>query len=101
MILDFVIGLLKQFQSSWKMLVEGIEKVSDKNWTNFEDNWGFVENVYHIIETAEFYNGITPKNFPWGIRANIDWDKDNDQNIRVKKYSKLTKYSTNILSMLS
>jgi uncharacterized protein YllA (UPF0747 family) len=89
--ISFVKGLITQFNSSWKMLEQGIDQISKNNWIENKSDWMFVKNVYHIIETAEFYNGDSPKDFPWGKRANIEWKNNKNQDVKIDKYSLLSK----------
>ncbi|MHA1989473.1 MAG: hypothetical protein ACW981_02680 [Candidatus Hodarchaeales archaeon] len=73
------------------MLERAIDQISEQNLIKNENDWMFVKNVYHIIETAEFYNGDSPKDFPWGKRANIDFEERNNDNVNNIKYSLLSK----------
>jgi len=76
-------GLVRQFQSSWKMLRNAIENVPDEKWHNGSEGWYFSLNAYHIVETMEFYNNNNPDVMEWGSRAGFDWDsvKDKEKDI--------------------
>ncbi|MHA2365864.1 MAG: DinB family protein [Candidatus Hodarchaeales archaeon] len=82
--------LLNQFNSSWSMLHQAIENIPEKMWLDTKNDWSFSFNVYHIIETANFYIKNDPKDMIWGKRANIDWNNDSESNI-IEKKSKITK----------
>ncbi|MHA1984805.1 MAG: hypothetical protein ACW967_10645, partial [Candidatus Hodarchaeales archaeon] len=36
-------------------------------------------------------NGDSPKDFPWGKRTNIDWENNEDHDVKIGKYSLLSK----------
>ncbi|OLS26781.1 MAG: hypothetical protein HeimC3_06730 [Candidatus Heimdallarchaeota archaeon LC_3] len=82
--------LVRQFNSSWKMLERAINNVSDELWNKFEIEWGYVRNLIHIIETGEFYNSDTPDDFNWGKFVGIEWKKDSKKEVN-KKFEKITK----------
>ena len=82
--------LVRQFNSSWKMLERAINNVSDELWNKFEIEWGYVRNFIHIIETGEFYNSDTPDDFNWGKFVGIEWKKDSKKEVN-KKFEKITK----------
>lgn len=65
------IGLLlsRQFSSSWKMLHQAIENAPDIYWLKWDNDWSFSWNIYHIIETADYYKRSTPKGMEWGKKA--------------------------------
>lgn len=79
-------GLLRQYQSSWKMLRTAIENIPDEKWHNGSEGWFFSLNAYHIVETMEFYMNNNPEGMVWGSRAGFDWDtvKDKEKDILPK-----------------
>lgn len=72
-------SLACQFQSMWKMLRQGIEKVPEEQWTqglSGDDQWFYSLRVYHIIETSEFYLRDSPEGMKWGQRlGKVNWWK--------------------------
>ncbi len=70
-------GILKQFASTWKMLRKAIENVPEEYWYRTDKDWTFSYNVYHIIETQEFYMRNDPEGMEWGklLRGAIDDEK--------------------------
>jgi len=81
--------LLGQYDNSWKMLNQAIENASHELWSEINE-WGYSFNIYHIIETVEFYFHNSPESMEWGKRANINWEKDTESSIAEKK-KKITK----------
>jgi len=71
------------------MLNQAIEKSTDSLWSAGGE-WMYSMNVYHIIETVEFYGKNSPKDMEWGKRAGINWKEDSQQEI-AKKKSMITK----------
>jgi hypothetical protein len=79
--------LVRQFDRSWEMLTQAIEKVPDERWTDSVESievpysetkgmnvWYFSDVVFHTIETVDFYTGDEPKSFKWGGRiGGTDW----------------------------
>jgi len=82
--------LSREFQNSWSMLREAIENITEEFWQTSENDWSYSWNIYHIIETAEFYSRNTPQGMEWGKRANINWEIDSEEEINNKK-SQITK----------
>ncbi|MGY5878705.1 MAG: hypothetical protein RTV31_00585, partial [Candidatus Thorarchaeota archaeon] len=72
-------GLVRQYQSSWKMLRTAIENIPDEKWHDGSEGWFFSLNAYHIVETMEFYMNDNPDVMNWGSRAGFDWDKVEDK----------------------
>ncbi len=66
--------LLKQFQSSFKMLKQALENITDLRWNDGIDGWFFCMTAYHVVETMEFYIGSSPDTMKWGERAGYNWD---------------------------
>ena len=86
--------LLSQFNSSWKMLHQAIEKVPEDLWSKPGNNWTYSMNTYHIIETADFYSrpweGLTAEGMEWGKRAGINWESESKTTID-ERVSRITK----------
>ena len=82
--------LAQEFFHSWQMLRQAINNVSQEKWNERIHDWSFSFTVYHIIETAEFYNRSTPKGMEWGKRAGFSWTEDSDEQI-LDQITKLTK----------
>ncbi|TFG25941.1 DinB family protein [Candidatus Thorarchaeota archaeon] len=87
----FAKGLLRQYQSSWKMLRNAIENVPDEKWHDGSEDWYFSLSAYHIVETMEFYMNDDPDVMNWGSRAGFDWDnvKDKQKDVLPKISKKL------------
>ncbi|MFW9993836.1 MAG: DinB family protein [Candidatus Odinarchaeota archaeon] len=77
--------LLKQFNCSWNMLREAIDKVPQDLWAKVAVEWSFSWVVYHIIESADFYCRNTPEGMEWGKRAGIERGKDSESVVSEKK----------------
>jgi hypothetical protein len=79
--------LIDQFNRSWKILLQAIDKVPDEKWTDSVETidkpwtetkgmnvWYFSNIVYHVIQTVEFYAKDNPDEMKWGSRiGGIDW----------------------------
>ena len=72
-------GLIRQYQSSWKMLRNAIENIPDEKWHGGSEGWYYSLNAYHIVETMEFYMNDNPDAMKWGNRAGFDWNKVEDK----------------------
>ena len=72
-------GLLRQYQSSWKMLRNAVDNIPDDRWHDGSEGWYFSLTAYHIVETMEFYMNDSPDEMNWGSRAGFDWDKVEDK----------------------
>jgi hypothetical protein len=81
--------LVKQFNSNWNMLRQAIDKAPIELWSETGE-WSYSWNVYHIIETAAFYNRDTPEGMEWGKKAGISWENDSESTI-IEKKSEITK----------
>ena len=82
--------LLSQYQNCWEKTKLAIENASDEVWSFLKDEWCFAWNAYHVIEGMDFYSRKTPKGMEWGIRAGIDWNKDDKETV-AEKYKSITK----------
>ena len=87
-------GLVRQYQSSCKMLRTAIENVPDEKWHDGSEGWYFSLTAYHIVETMEFYINDDPDVMKWGNRAGFDWD-----NIENKERDVLPKISKNLVTI--
>ena len=84
--------VLVQFDQCWKMLSEAIDNATDDLWIEFENDWCYAGNVFHIIEAVDFYSRTDKEGMKWGKRAGIDWDRDSKEEAN-KKRQKITKVS--------
>jgi hypothetical protein len=71
------------------MLEAAIASVPYDKWNQGIGKWFFSFNVYHVIDTAQFYMLSDPDDMNWGGRAGIDWEKVEDMQKEV--LPKLTK----------
>lgn len=85
--------LVEQFEASWQLALETINKVPDEKWadgieridkpwseTEGMNVWYFSERVYHIIQTVEFYAADNPEGMKWGGRiGGIDWKSESPE----------------------
>jgi hypothetical protein len=79
--------LIEEYDRSWKMLLQVIEKAPDEKWTAHVESiempwsetkgmnvWYFSDRVFHVIQTVEFYTSDNPEDMKWGGRiGGIDW----------------------------
>ena len=72
------------FHNSWNQVKQAIDNVSNDIWQMYENDWAYVETVYHIIETAEFYTRDVPDGMEWGKNAGINWEEDLVERARAK-----------------
>ncbi len=82
--------LMAQFKDKWRMVKQTIDKIPDEKWHKGEKGWIYSWFVYHIVETADFYSQSYHEDMKWGKVADIDWDKDSEEEIEKKKL-KVTK----------
>ncbi|MHA1137891.1 MAG: DinB family protein [Candidatus Thorarchaeota archaeon] len=85
--------ILRQYQSSWKMLRAALENIPDEKWHDGSGGWYFSLDAYHIVETMEFYMNESPDGMKWGNRAGFDWD-----NVKDKEKDVLPKISKELVS---
>lgn len=85
--------LIDQFDRSWMMLRQAIEKVPDEKWmdsveaintpwseTKGKNIWYFSYVVYHVIQTVEFYTKDDPDEMKWGQSiGGIDWKTESPE----------------------
>jgi len=77
--------LKDQFQDKWRILKQAIEKIPEDKIHDGKSDWIYSWNIYHIIETADFYIRDNHEDMEWGKKADIDWDKDSKERIEEKK----------------
>ena len=99
--------LSRQFNHSWSLLKQAIEKISDDYWRKVlsidKDNyWVFSLTVYHILETSDFYMKSSPEGMEWGSKGNLDWDSSSPLEQKISNLSKsfLLKYLEEIQTKL-
>ncbi len=62
-------SLLESFKLIWEMYDEALETVPEEHWRAGEIDYLIpARQVYHAIQTGDFYSGETPDDFPWGHR---------------------------------
>jgi len=66
--------LLSQFEASWKMIRSAIDNISLVKFHTSYGEWYYSQNLYHIIETMDFYSRGSPDEMSWGQRAGYNWD---------------------------
>lgn len=67
--------VLRQYARSWQMFEEAVLQVPAESWTAGDVEYLVpARTAYHIVETAEFYAGVTSDSFPWGHRFGGDWE---------------------------
>ena len=71
-------GLIRQYQSSWKMLRNAVENIPDERWHDGSEGWFFSLTAYHFVETMEFYMYDNPDSMKWGARAGYTWTDTTD-----------------------
>lgn len=83
-------NILAQFDQSWKMLSEAIDNAPDDLWIELKNDWCYAANVFHIIESVDFYSKEDKAGMEWGKRIGIDWSKDSKEEVN-KKRQKISK----------
>ncbi|MEA2070768.1 MAG: hypothetical protein U9O98_05695, partial [Asgard group archaeon] len=86
------------------MVRKAITIAPDKKLYLIENDWAIIMDLYHIIETADYYSNTSPKGFPWGERAGIDWNNQDikmSERIKPIKISDLQKYLTEVEKKIS
>jgi hypothetical protein len=65
-------ALIEAYKLIWEMYDDALEKIPEEHWRKGEIDYLIpARQVYHVIETADFYmSGTTPDGFPWGQRYN-------------------------------
>jgi len=62
-------ALLEAFKLIWEMYDEALKTVPVEHWRAGEIDYLIpARQVYHAVETADFYSGASPDDFPWGQR---------------------------------
>ena len=54
--------LLREFDVSCDMIKLAIDNMDATIWSTKKNDWSYVLNLYHIIDTIEFYSQDKPKN---------------------------------------
>ena len=67
--------LLEQFQRTFRMLYEEIDRFDDKQWlTGIDDFLVPVKIAMHIVDCLDYYfSGKTGDEYPWGYRFGGGW----------------------------
>lgn len=78
--------LIDQFQRSFHMLYEEIERFEDKHWTTGLDFFIVPVKVsMHIIDCLDYYfSGKTGDEYPWGYRFGGGWWELPDEKLPSK-----------------
>lgn len=62
-------ALIEAFKLIWEMYDEALATVPEEHWRAGEIDYLIpARQVYHAVETADFYSGASPNDFPWGQR---------------------------------
>ncbi len=62
-------ALLEAFKLIWEMYDDALENIPGEHWRAGEIDYLIPSRqVYHAVETADFYSGASPDDFPWGQR---------------------------------
>ncbi len=62
-------ALIEAFKLIWEMYDEALATVPEEHWRAGEIDYLIpARQVYHAVETADFYSGASPDDFPWGQR---------------------------------
>ena len=73
------------FARTWKMYRSAINDIPERHWRSGDDNYLIPARlVYHVIETAGYYSGRTPKEFEWGHRFGVDWESATPEQLPTK-----------------
>lgn len=83
-------ALALQYDKIFNMTTEGIDKVSEKLWKLYKNDWRYAWNSFHIVETISYHLQDGPNEMKWGERAGINWEKDKGDSL-IEKMNKITK----------
>lgn len=62
-------ALLEAFKLIWEMYDDALENIPGEHWSTGEIDYLIpARQVYHAVETADFYSRDSPEDFPWGQR---------------------------------
>ena len=62
-------ALIEAFKLIWEMYDEALATAPEEHWRAGEIDYLIpARQVYHAVETADFYSGASPNDFPWGQR---------------------------------
>jgi hypothetical protein len=65
-------ALLEAYELIWEMYDDVLERVPEEHWRAGEIDYLIpARQVYHVVETADFYSGSSSKDFPWGHRFDV------------------------------
>jgi hypothetical protein len=65
--MNLVESLLEAFTLIWEMYDDALESIPEKHWRAGEIDYLIpARQVYHAVQTGDFYSGETPNDFPWG-----------------------------------
>jgi len=74
--MSLVVSLLEGFSLTWDMLRDAIDQIPDEHWKTGEiEHLAPARQIFHIIETADFYARKSRGDFPRDGRFGTDWDK--------------------------
>ena len=66
-------ALLEAYTLIWEMYDDALESVPEEHWRTGEIDYLIpARQVYHAVETADFYSGASPNDFPWGRGSTVD-----------------------------
>jgi hypothetical protein len=67
--INIVESLLEAYSLIWDMIDEALENIPEAHWRTGEIDYLIpARQVYHAVQTGDFYSGETPDDFPWGHR---------------------------------
>ncbi len=62
-------ALLEAFKLIWEMYADALENIPGEHSRTGEIDYLIpARQVYHAVETADFYSGASPEDFSWGQR---------------------------------
>ena len=64
-------ALLEAYTLMWEMYDDALKNIPEEHWRSGEIDYLIpARQVYHAVETADFYSGNKPDDFPWGHKFN-------------------------------
>ena len=77
--------LRDQYDHSWKMLADGLDKCPESQWKTGVDDPFFVPArlAFHVIQTVDFYTGSTAAEFDWKAFG-FDWEESSTEELPDK-----------------
>ena len=83
-------ALIDAFKRNWKMYQDAVQNIPDRHWKTGDIEYLIPARiVYHVLECADFYTNPTPKEFIWGHRFNIDYEKAPAEQMPTKEQTKI------------